>query len=1036
MKAFGKSLLCLALLLGVSLWWVPAADAQSTTSGAIGGLILAQEGETPLPGASVTALHVPTGTRYTAISREDGRFLMPYVRAGGPYTVSAASAGFREQTINDLFIKLGDETKLTFQLTLETIAETVTVVGESSPLINPSKTGATSQVYREAIESLPTISRGFEDFARTNPFFSVSPDNDENSRLTVAGRNNRYNSISIDGAVNNDLFGLAGSGTPGGQTETTPISLDAIQELQLLVAPFDVRQGGFSGGGINAITRSGSNAFKGSVFYFTRDDSLVGDGPDDFQPLGTFDEEQYGFRFGGPLSKDKIFFFVNGEVADKNEPSGFSVGGATGQDFGHAAEAQRFQQIMQTQYGFDIGGLNEVTLPTASDKIFARADFNLATAHQLTLRHNFVDSEIGILRPSRSQFEFPSHGQEIRNETNSTVAQLNSVFGSNLFNEFRLTFQTIKDRRTGAQPFPYVLVRLPGGDRMVAGTERFSTANSLDQDILEITNDLTVLRGKHTLTFGTHNEIFSFDNLFIRENFGSYQFNSLDDLEAGIAAQFDHSFSLTSDPQQSAKFDVTLLSFYAGDQWAARDNLTLTFGLRLDIPLFPDDPSRNPVSEQAFGLRTDTTPDGNQVFSPRFGFNWDMTRDGKNQLRGGAGIFAGRTPFVWISNQYSNTGIEFGRIRVRGEIPFNSDPFNQPTQIGSLFTNEVDLIDPDFELPQIWRANLGYDRDLGIWGLTASAEVIYSETIQDIAYQNLNYVRSGEATFDGRPEFEVFDPSFTDVILLTNTSEGDQTSAAIKLERPFRNGIYGYVSYTFSESNVVNDGTSSQASSNWSRMETTGDPNNLPVSTSDFEIKDRFNAALSYQFNRQTRFPTTLALFYNAQSGRPYATTFDFNAGDRASVNGDFQDNDLLFVPSSADQVIVTGGTWADLDAYIEADAGLRSNRGRIVPRNASFAPWVHQLDLRLAQELPIRTTKLEITADIVNFGNMLDSNSGLVKYVNFSEVSPVRFDGIDAASGKPIYNLQSEALDPDSRFDVDDLRSRWQAKLGIRWSF
>ncbi len=1035
MKALKKSLYCCGLILLAIAFNTPSANAQSTTTGALSGEVMAQEGNTLLPGATVTAIHEPTGTRYSAITRDDGHFLIPNVRVGGPYKVTAGASGFRDQTTSNVFVQLGEDANLTFQLQLATIEEVVTVVGESSALINPSKTGATSQVYQEALESLPTIARGLEDFARTNPFFTVTPDNAEDSRLTVAGRSNRYNNISIDGAVNNDLFGLSASGTPGGQTQTTPISLDAIQELQLLVAPFDVRQGGFSGGGINAVTRSGTNAFKGSVFYFTRDDSLVGDGGDGFNDFGTFEEEQYGFRLGGPLRRDKVFFFLSGEGSTLDEPAGFSIGGASGQDFGHRAEAERFRQISIDRYGFDPGSFDEAGLPTTSDKLFGRVDFNLGESHQLTLRHNYVDAAIDILRPDRNQYEFPSHTQTIANETNSTVAQLNSVFSSNLFNEFRITKQTIKDRRTGEEPFPYVLVRLPDGNSFEAGTERFSTANALDQDILEVTNDVTLLKGKHTLTFGTHNEFFNFDNLFIRENFGAYQFNSLDAYAAGLAAQYDYSFSLTSNPKQSAKFDVTLLSFYAGDQWAVRDNLTISYGLRLDLPLFPDKPTRNPVSEQAFGLRTDEVPDGNEVWSPRFGFNWDVTQDGHNQVRGGLGVFAGRSPFVWISNQYANTGIEFGRIRLRN-VPFVTDPFHQPGA-GALFTNEIDLTDPNFELPQIFRANIAYDRDLGFWGLVASAELIYSSNIEEINYQNLNKVPANRNAFDGRPIFQNFSRSFTDVIFLTNTSEGDQTSGAIKIERPFRDGIYGYISYAFGESNVVNDGTSSQAVSNWRFMETPGDPNNLPLSLSDFEIEDRFNAAISYQFNRTTRFPTVVSLFYNAQSGRPYSTIYAFNGADTASINGDLETgNDLIYVPAGPDDVIIVGGTWSDLDAYIKADEGLDKNRGRIVPRNASRAPWTHQLDLHLAQELPIRTTKLELTLDILNLGNMIDSNSGIVKFVNLGSVDPIRFRGLDPTTRKPIYEILTEVLNPDRRFDIDDLRSRWQAKLGIRWSF
>lgn len=1036
MKLAWRITLCLALLLGTLTVTAPVA-AQSITTGSISGQVLAEEDGTPLPGAVVTAVHEPTGTRYSAVSRGDGRFQIPNARVGGPYTVTANMDGFSDQQADSVFVRLGQTTDLAFELQLAAIEEVVTVTGESTAIINSNRTGAESNVAEEVIETLPTIARGFEDFARTNPFFSVVPANDGGAQITVAGRNNRYNNISIDGSVNNDLFGLSESGAPGGQSQSTPISLDAIQELQLQVAPFDVRYGGFTGGSINAITRSGSNRFAGSVFYFTRDDGYVGDGPDSFNELGTFESEQYGFRLGGPIAQDKAFFFINGEIDDLDEPSGFSIGGSTGQNFGHEAEAQRFIDILQTQYGFNPGSTAEQTLTVESDKAFGRLDFNLAESHQLTVRHNFIDAGIDILRPDNSDFEWPSHTHQILNETNSTVGQLNSVFGASFFNEARLTYQTVQDRRTGVgQPFPWIEVQISGGDTFVAGTERFSTANALDQDILEISNDFTWLNGNHTLTFGTHNELFEFTNLFIRENFGAYQFDSLDDLEAGRAGRFDHSFSLTGDPREAAQFDTRLLSFYANDQWAARSNLSLTFGLRVDVPQFPDDPARNVRTEELFGLRTDVTPDGNEVISPRFGFNWDPTGEGRQQVRGGVGKFSGRTPFVWLSNQYSNTGIEFGRI-TQFDVDFNPDPFNQPQPTGNLLTTEADLIDPDFELPQVWRANVAYDRELGFWGLTGTAEVIFAETEKDIAYQNLVIVPTGQTAFDGRPIFmDTLNNEFTDVIFLTNTGEGEQTNAVIKIERPYQRGLYGFVSYAYQDAKGINDGDSSQAISNWRFNETPGDPNDLPLSTSDYEVEDRFNVALSYQLALAERFPTTVSLFYNAQSGRPYSTFFAFNARDRATINGDFQTNDLIFVPASADDVIITNGTWDDLNAYINLDDGLDSARGGIVGRNASSSPWNHSLDFRLAQGFTVGRNTFQVTVDVLNLASLLDSDSGIWRFVPFSGVDPVVFEGVDAATGKPIYTLRNEVFDPDSRWVIDDLRSRWRAKLGVRWTF
>ena len=487
-----KTLLCVAVLAAALVAGAVPAGAQGITTGAIAGLVTAQDGSA-LPGAVINAVHEPTGTRYSAVTREDGRFRILNVRVGGPYKIDAAMDGFRTQEDNNAFVKLGETLDLDFTLSLDTVSETVTVVGTSSALINSSKTGATSQVSTEALETLPTIGRGFEDFARTNPFFSVSAENEDPNAISVAGRSSRYNNIQIDGAVNNDLFGLADQGTPGGQADTTPISLDAVQELQLVLAPFDVRQGGFSGGGVNAITRSGTNKFQGSVYAFSRDDSLVGNDNENLGDFGTFSDDQYGFRLGGPISQDKVFFFINGEITEKETPTGWSLDGSSGQQFGVVGganaldEAAAFRQALIDRYGFDPGFLNEQVRDTPSDKFFGRVDFNLNDSNNLTVRHNFVDAANDINRPSSRTYEFPSETYDFQSETNSTVAQLNSVFGPNTFNEFRFTYQTIRDSRGGIDGtrFPWIEIErvfdFETGARLgefEAGTEPFSTRNA------------------------------------------------------------------------------------------------------------------------------------------------------------------------------------------------------------------------------------------------------------------------------------------------------------------------------------------------------------------------------------------------------------------------------------------------------------------------------------------------------------------------------------------------------------------------------
>ncbi|MDX1501463.1 MAG: TonB-dependent receptor [Thermoanaerobaculia bacterium] len=1050
MKSHVRASVCALLCLGLALSLTLPASAQ-VTRGSLAGRVTDEDGGTALPGAQVTAVHTPTGTRYSTVTDAGGRYRIINVRVGGPYRVTVTMDGFEPAELENAFVLLGEELNLDFRLQLAGVTEVITVVSESSPLINPGKTGAASNVGVEAIETLPSISRGLEDFARTNPFFVVQSDGEDPDNISIAGRSARYNNIQIDGAVNNDLFGLADQGTPGGQTNTTPISLDAIQEVELVLADYDVRQGGFSSGSVNAITRSGTNSFKGSAYYFTRDDGFVGDGPRELGDFGTFEEDNYGFRVGGPIQRDKAFFFFNFDVTDTTQPTGRSIDGSGGQAWANgdgADEAATVRQFLIDNYGFDPGGLGQNSRETPSDKVFGRVDVNLNDSHQLTLRHNYVDAANDINRPNSFTHEWPSETYQITNETNSTVVQLNSVFGSNQFNEFRLTYQTISDRRggRGGLQFPWIeienVIDTQTGDDLgewEMGTEPFSTRNALDQDILEITNDFTWLKGDHTFTIGTHNELFTFDNLFIQNAFGSYEFSTQQDLFDGIARRFNFTQVVPGQPERQM-FDVNQLGFYVGDQWAFRPDVTFTYGLRVDVPFFPDTPADNPFTRQTYGFATSEIPDGNYLWQPRFGFNWDISGDGSQQLRGGTGIFAGRAPYVWISNNYARTGLEQIFITQFG-VPFNPDPFGQtidpdaPTAIG-----EFNLIDPDFEFPQVWRTNIAYDRELPWWGLIGSVELVYSDSIEEIDYKNLNIVQNGTLPFDGRPTFTQVDPGVDGAYLITNSGIGDATNLAIKLERPYRDGISGFVSYAYGEANVVNDGSSSRAVSNWQFTEAV-DPNNVGESPSDFEVEHRFNASFSYTEDwGGNGWDTTFSAFYNLQSGRP----FSYLVGDAAfpfdSINEDgFGFNDLMYVPTGPDDVVTTRGSYEQLDAYIQSQECLRSRRGQIAPRNCANAPWIHQFDIRIAQDIPIGKSgrHFQLTFDLLNATNLLDEDSGVLRYVQFGTVTPVEYVGL-TDDGKPIYELQRIVTDPDnnSQFETHNIRSRWRAKLGVRFTF
>lgn len=1016
--------------LALCLVAVPAALAQGVTTGSLSGVITDEEGSTALPGATVTLIHQPTGTVYNGTSRDDGRFSFQNIRPGGPYTLTVEMDGFKTLEQNDLFVSLGQTTNLNLGMRLATVEEAITVTGESDPLLNPSRTGASSNISVEQLETGPTVRRQIQDFARLDPYFNVDSADQAASRITVAGRNNRYNQIQVDGAVYNDLFGLADTGTPGGQSDTQPISLDAVQQLQLVVSPYDVRQGGFTGGGINAVTRSGTNEFSGSVYGSTRDEGFVGDGPTD-TPVANFGEDQYGLRLGGPIVRNKLFFFLSAERNKKDSPTGFSADGTSGQRFvspsGDPNQAANFRNFLISRYSYDPGSLGDFSGATDSDLAFLRFDYNINASHQATLRHNYIDAGRDVIADrSPTAFRFESAIYSIADETNSTVFQLNSVFG-NAFNEARIGYQTVDDAREVPVIFPTVdigpISRRP---EVTAGTERFSGANTLAQDVLEVTDDFTLVRGKHTLTVGTHNEFFDFENLFLSDFYGFYRFNTLADFQRGVAQEYSISFANGSDPRRPASFGVSQYGLYAGDQWQLRDNLSLVLGVRADMANLDDDPSLNPRVESAFGVRTNDVPSGNVTVSPRIGFNW--APDAKSQLRGGIGVFAGRTPYVWISNAYANTGIESTSLTARGSITFNPDPFNQPHSLGAAGAVTVDLIDPDFEYPQVLRATLGYDRELP-WGLRGSIEAMLTQVQEDVFYRNINKRPTGNRSFDGRPTFTTVNTGFANAIELGNTSEGEQLNASVKLEKRFDFGLQVSTQYAYMDAESALDATSSRAISNFQFRPTKGDIFAEDTARSVFEIEHRFNILLNYGFQTGS-VGHNLALFYNVQSGEPFSI---LEAGD-PNTDG-FATNDLLFVPANTSDVILRGVTPAQFDAFISA-WGLEEYRGRIVDRNAFTEPWSRQLDLHYDIEVPISVVRTQITFDVLNLVNLIDNEKGVVKFVNNNSVTPITFSGIDAATGKPIYTATVAGIRDGAQFATADIRSRWQAKLGLRLSF
>ncbi len=1050
----------------IQLTFITLLKSQNVTSAEIFGQVFDNQ-KSPVPAATVIALHLPSNTVYGAVADEQGYYHITGVQPGGPYVVQATLTGYKDFKQENVTVRLGERLKVNpviVDLSLQ--LEAIQVISDKNSLINASRTGANTNIELVQIDRLPTIARSFQDFQRLTPQYT--------NLNGFAGRSGRYNNVQIDGAVNNDLFGLGINNSPGSNAGTQPISLDAIQEFQVLIAPYDVRQGVFTSAGINAITRRGENKTTGSVYFFGRNQSLVGLSPDTLRaPLNDFSEYQTGFRVGGAIRKNKLFYFVAAEVVRRKEPTYFIPGkpGLTGANVSlvQAADLERVDSVLRNRYRYETGGYGDFTRNTISNKIFARIDWNINDRHRMTLRHNYVQAADDNLRRNANQFSFNNNNYKFNHNIHSTVLELRSTFSGKFSNEFRLGYSRIRDsRNTPGDPFPQLNIELGSGRFIQVGTETFSGANRLDQDIFEFTNNLSYAKGRHFITIGTHNELFRFDNLFIREFYGRYDFRSMSDFTNSNGAmpyRYRVSYSLTDNKRQSAEWSALQFGLYLQDQFAATDKLNLTIGMRVDVPVFPKKPSDNPLVRQVFydslGLATNQTPKSQLLLSPRLGFNYDILGDKTTQIRGGIGIFTGRVPFVWLSNQYSNTGVEFGRVDIRnsngtlGQIQpifsrgFIANPDSQPTaqQLNlPAGSSEINLVTKDFKMPQLLRFNVAADRSLPS-GLVGTVEFLYSKVLNEILYQDINLRQpTGTLTGDGRPVYpsaRQINTAFTNVILLGNTNKGYQYSLTFQLQKPFQKGIFGSLAYTYGESKDINSGRSSQAVSNWRFNQIVVNPNDPPITYSAYDLRHRIVGSISYRAEYAKRFATTISLVYVGQSGIPYSFVYD---GD---LNGDGEiANDLLYIPRNQEEIVlVTSGTsdlrtptqiWEQLNTFIENDPYLKNNRGKYAERNGARTPWTHQIDMRLMQEISFmvknRKHSLQLTFDVLNLGNVLNEEWGRIYTVPDQQDAPIRFVGREGGrdSGRPTFTF----LNKQSSWQVDNLLSRWQAQFGARYIF
>jgi hypothetical protein len=1056
-KSMNKSLLLkIVVLLFVFVGSIGAVNAQITTSTLTGTV---KDAKGPLPGASIKATHVPTGTVYTLITNADGRYTITNMRPGGPYKIEFSYIGYNPEVVSDLTLKLGDPYALNVVLNDDSKAlSEVVVTGTRDATFNSKKTGASTNISKEQLQNLPSLSRSLQDFTRLTP---------QANGNSFAGANNRFNNISIDGAVNNDVFGLASSGAPGGQANTQPISLDAIQEIQVVLAPFDVTLGNFAGGGINAITRSGSNTVEGSAYFYGRNQNSIGKSVDGLRTKAAdFYNTTYGLRFGAPIIKDKLFLFVSGEMGRIQTPTALNVG-----DPGavlSATDAATISNTLQTRYQYDAGSVSAIDTKTQNDKLFVRLDWNINSKNQLTLRHNYISAFDDNITRSTTQFRYGNNAYKFNNTQNVSVLELRSSISDNVSNNLILGYQRIRDSRsTAGQLFPQIQINNIGGisgNSVLVGSERSSTANELDQDIVEITDNVKIFANKHTFTFGTHNEFFKFRNLFMNNFAGSYTYSNLNDFvnnaKPNVAAA---TYSrIPGNPTPSATFDAAQLGFYFQDEIEAFQGFKLIAGLRADVPLFFDEPGANPLIASTFPTqRTDQAPSGRILISPRLSFNWDLTGDRSIQLRGGTGLLTSRAPFVWLSNQFTNSGLLYGAVNAtNGTGTFVPDPANQQAAGGAVPTYEVNLVNNNFKLPQVFRSNLAADFKLPL-GILATLEGLYSKTINNVIYKNLNLkpaigtINAGiTGGADQRPLYNYpaatgkVNSTFTNVYYLDNTSDGSTYNLTAQLQKSFSTGLFLSGSYTYGKSEDVNSGASSTASSNFGFLQIVNDPNNPELAYSNFDVRHRITGALGYsiKYGKQKTFATTFSMFYVGKSGSPFTYLY---FGD-LNQDGNNQ-NDLFYVPRNASEIRLTDlniGTtaapniipaatqWSNLDAFINNDPYLSKIRGQYTDRNGARMPWEHQFDVRIMQDFGalVKGTKntIQVSLDVINFGNLLNKDWGRLYSLGNNASTLVNYNYNAATGGGYTFRAPTN----NTAYQTAPFASRWQAQLGVRYNF
>jgi hypothetical protein len=986
--------------------------AQGTTTGAIAGRIVSSTGE-EMAGANVTAVHVPSGSKYGTSTRPNGRYVLPNVRVGGPYTVTISLVGYKKASRENVYANVSQTTDLDFLLTEEAIQTPEQVVtGERNSALRSTRTGSETNIDKQTFSLLPTISGKFQDFIRLTP---ESRSNTGYGGDSYVGQDSRYNNTTIDGAYFNNSFGLMGQ--VGERTGVAPISLDAIEQMQVNIAPYDVRQGNFVGAAMNTVTKSGTNSFFGTVAFGTRNQSYVGTqaGINTYNP-GTFDYNKITLSLGGPIIKNKLFFFVNYE-GDKTtqpgtpftaNPGGAAVSGNVTRVL--ASDLDGLSSFLTSKFGFNPGTYQGYDFSTPGKRYLAKLDYNFDESNKLVLRYNRLDSHTDVLCSNSSSLgfgnrrstsfglNFSGSNYSILENDYSVVGEWNSIINNNMSNNLIVGYSYSDESRGDVgQLFPFVDILNAGAVYTSFGSEPFTPNNELRYSSYQVQDNFTYELGNHLLTFGMAAEKYHSENVFFPGKQSAYVYNSLADFYTDANDYLAHP-NRTVSPVTLRTFqvrynnipgqvkpvqplDVFYWGAYAQDEYQLTKDLKVTLGLRFDVPSFGATGFDNPNADaltfrdengNAVQYNSAKLPDAQFLFSPRVGFNWDLLGNRTTQVRGGTGIFTGKPAYVWISNQIGNTGVLTGFLSATNTTayPFNPNPdaYKPSVVTGApASTYELALTDPNYKFPQQWRSDIAVDQQLP-FGVIGTAEFIYGRELNGVYYINAN-LSAPNAAFSGpdnRARWTAIsgvansnriNQNVQDAVVMKNENTGYNYSFSLSLERQLAQGFYGKLGYNYGVAmNTVDAGSIAYGS--WSANQVPNNPNNAPVGYSPTSPGHRVFASLSYRAEYLKIGATTVSLFWDSYTfgNGSYTVSGDLN-GDGASGN------DLIYVPRNTSemnfvQYTSSGTTFtpaqqaAAWDAYISQDSYLNSRRGQYAERGGAFIPAVTRVDFSLVQSI------------------------------------------------------------------------------------